>query len=283
MRKGCEHPNEIYMTKLMNLFYQGEENLYKVRSPKVDGKEIQEILVKFIPNVEKYGDFERMITNLDDEKFNEIREKIDEKSVLRLLIANFLIQNIDINTGNILIKNQGEKIKLIPIDFAHFMTNEDFSHLKNFNDDISDFKKNIKEKNFFEAKKILIEKYALKIESFKNKTFRNGSIIQSEIDLEYQLSRISDQEFKEILTEMFAEYKDMKKMLEEYKIKEPREIDKIVDLEKRVDDMKNAIDSLQEKNQAPQTNLILEDMQEILDLSKISNKQKSEDDLAQSL
>lgn len=240
MRKEASHPKEIYMTKLVNLFYQGKENLYKVRSPRKQSTELDQILVKFIPNVVQYSEFENKIEKLDDKEFNLIREKIDEQSVLRLLIANFLIQNIDVNTGNILVKEQNNRIKLIPIDFSYFS--------KQFTQDIARFTNAIKEQNFTEAKQILINKYAKNIASFDNEKCRNNEIVQSEIDLRYQLDKISDQQFRQILNEMFIQYDEMKSMLNDYAVKTPKEKYNIEEISEIIEQMKKSIDKLNSQN-----------------------------------
>jgi hypothetical protein len=71
MKKDVKSEKEIYITKLMNLLYQDCENLYKVQSPKKNNSELQKILIKFIPNVKTYSEFETKIQSKNDEEFNE--------------------------------------------------------------------------------------------------------------------------------------------------------------------------------------------------------------------
>lgn len=239
MRKQVINIKEIYITKLMNLFYGGEENLYKTRSPLKDNSKLQQILVKFIPNVYDYFKLESDIEKSNDDKFNEIRERIDSESVLKFLISNFLIQNNDLNEGNILIKEKNNKLKFIPIDFEIFVSE--------FKEEISKFTSSIKNQDFESTKKYLID-YIKDIEPrFKKQITRNNKKIQSHIDLEYQLNRIPDNDFKEILTNMFSKYDEMNDMLNKYKEKFPNEETKIQDVQNTLKQINDAINEIKEK------------------------------------
>lgn len=109
----------------MNLFYDGQENLYKVRSIKEDKVESKNIIVKFIPDVQTYFDFEKYLNGLKPEESEKEISKIDSPSVLKFFFINLLMCASDLNPGNILIKNIDNKNKVIPIDFSWFVLGRD--------------------------------------------------------------------------------------------------------------------------------------------------------------
>lgn len=266
MRKQAEHPVEIYMTKLVNLFYQGQENLYKVRPPKQKNQELQQILVKFIPNVRKYDEFENKFKKkINSDEFDQMIEKIDKRGLLKLLIANFLIINLDLNRGNILLRENKNNTELIPIDFSGDIN----KNSETIESKIFDFISKLQNQNFKEMKEILINDYAIKFSNCFQNSYKinDNKMIKSIIDLDYQLSRISDEEFKEIITGMFSKYDEMKSIFNEHK-----EIisNDIKNTKKKLESLKQNIENIENIKEIEKINDRLDLLKQVI--NQIQNK-----------
>ncbi len=239
MRKDADL-TEVYITKLMNLFYGKKENLYKNHFLIQDSNQI---LVKFIKNYKEYFFFQKECENLEFlnkvDGNSEFLDKIDQNSVLKFMITNFFIQNKDLNSGNFgFKKTKDQKLELIAIDFGRCYFGMDQYFIR-FIEIMQD---DIKKKDFFETKKFLI----------------CGTLYKLPLIINKKINEIPDQDFIKVFTQIFENFNEIKDLLKELKTKESESKNQnlfcpfskeIENFEESLSQVKEMIDSFSKENE----------------------------------